>query len=224
MDPTQPPVGTPRWQYAFTWRYGHLLLAMVGLALLGFGASGLTTTAISVTMLPLGIILLVLGVALPRLRGQFTAGPTGIGADMLRLDEVDPMRAIMSVPAAASLPAPLALAATALESPPANGSSGSATPVITIGDVWDAFDASAFRPVSAQAAGGTAYLQGPDGQRIKLPNQGFWDHGAASDELLAIIATWGIRPVASGRYPLPSRVHLDKNYGSAGGRYDPAER
>lgn len=54
----------PRWQYVVMWRPGPLLLTAVGLAMLGFGASVLRPTAISVTMLPLEFLLLIAGVTL----------------------------------------------------------------------------------------------------------------------------------------------------------------
>ena len=43
-----------RWEYRITWRYGALLLIAVGLLAMGFGASGLCTTAISAILVPIG--------------------------------------------------------------------------------------------------------------------------------------------------------------------------
>lgn len=93
---------------------------------------------------------------------------------------------------------------------------GSASPIvgrITIGDVWDAlgdiWDAnstSRFRPVSAAAAAGTVYMEGGDGVEIRLPNKSFIDWAIASDELLAILASWGVYPDASGKYPAPADI------------------
>jgi hypothetical protein len=93
---------------------------------------------------------------------------------------------------------------------------------VTIGDVWEAIDNSDFRPARYQAALGTAYLEGPDGRWIRLPNQSFMDWGLASDELLTILASWSVQPVASGKYPLPAQV--DPIYGGQprGEEYRPA--
>jgi hypothetical protein len=203
-----PQPGDPRWQYAFSWRYGHLLLIAVGLALLGFGASGLTATPIAVTMLPLGMILLVLGVALPRLRGSFTAGPTGVGADMLRLDEVDPTRVTVSLPAGITSTVAMADGGTAADELQVTRSiDWPAPPPVTIGDVWDALTASGFRPISGSNGMGTVSAEAPNGQRIKLPTRGTWDYGVASSALLAVLAALDIQPVASGKY-VDKHAHL----------------
>jgi ribosomal protein S28E/S33/predicted XRE-type DNA-binding protein len=84
---------------------------------------------------------------------------------------------------------------------------------IRIGDVWDALgniwdngSASGFRPVKAQAALGTVYMEGPDSIVIRLPNRSFLDWGIASDELLTILAAWGVYPRASGKYPVPTDI------------------
>jgi exonuclease VII small subunit len=84
---------------------------------------------------------------------------------------------------------------------------------IKIGDVWDALGdiwsqdrTAGFQPARAQAALGSVYMEGPDGVTVRLPNREFIDHGIASDELLAILASWGIYPKASGKYPAPSNV------------------
>lgn len=47
-----------RWEYKIIWRYGALLLLAVGLLAMGFGASGLCTTAISAILVPIGFICL----------------------------------------------------------------------------------------------------------------------------------------------------------------------
>ena len=73
------------------WRYGPLSLVLVGLSLLGFGASGLCGTAISLALLPLGFVCFIAGVALPRIEGMFTAGPHGISGRMLAVHEIDTM-------------------------------------------------------------------------------------------------------------------------------------
>lgn len=72
---------------------------------------------------------------------------------------------------------------------------------VTLGDVWDALDAAGLQP--HQGAMGTAYCALSDGQHVGIPNRGFFDHGVASDEVLALMASWGVRPTESGRYPMP---------------------
>jgi hypothetical protein len=73
---------------------------------------------------------------------------------------------------------------------------------VTLGDIWDALDSAGLRP--DQGALGTAYFALPDGRLVGFPNHGFWDHGIASDELLAVVASWGVHPTHSGRYPRPT--------------------
>jgi hypothetical protein len=75
------------------------------------------------------------------------------------------------------------------------------TPGIAVGDVWDALDAAGIHPEGVGL--GSAYFRVDDGHLLKFPNRGFFDHGMASTELLAIFAAWGVRPTASGRYPMP---------------------
>jgi hypothetical protein len=75
---------------------------------------------------------------------------------------------------------------------------------ITLGDVWDALEAAGIRP---HAAGmGTAFFNLPDGRTLKMPNRSFFDHGIASDELLEVVASWGVRPTAGGGYQPPPEV------------------
>ena len=59
--------GEARWEYRILWRYGALFLVVVGLLAMGFGASDLAGTAISLTLLPVGFVCLVAGVVLPRI-------------------------------------------------------------------------------------------------------------------------------------------------------------
>src|SRR6266571_5650932 len=89
QNPAVPGVGEPRWEYKILWRYGALLLTAVGLLAMGFGAAGVCGTAISVTLLPLGFICLVAGVVLPRIEGKFTAGPSGLSAEILAVHQLD---------------------------------------------------------------------------------------------------------------------------------------
>lgn len=182
--------GEPRWEYKILWRYGALLLAGVGLLAMAVGATGVCGTPISLTLLPLGFVSLVTGVVLPRIEGKFTAGPSGVSAEVMAVHRLDQARYVISGPALAELP-----------------SSGAATPAaepgsrITLGDAWDALDAAGMRPV--QGALGTAYFSLQDGRHFGFPNRGFFDHGIASDELVALLASLGVHPTASGRYPMP---------------------
>lgn len=178
--PPEPDDDQP-WQYRVLLHYGALLLAIVGLLAMGFGAAGIVGTVISAVLLPIGFICLVAGVVLPRIEGSFTAGPSGLSAN---LRPISP-RYTASGPA-------LEVGA---------GVTATADP-ITLGDVWDALAAAGFRPYAAGM--GHAYLQLPDGRSLSIPNRRFYDHGIASDELLAVIASWGVHPVASGKYPTPS--------------------
>ena len=73
---------------------------------------------------------------------------------------------------------------------------------ITVGDVWDALEVVGIRPEGVGL--GSAYFRLPDDRLLKFPNRGFFDHGIASDELLAVFASWGACPTASGRYPMPA--------------------
>jgi hypothetical protein len=72
-----------RWEYRIIWRYGALLLIAVGHLAMGFGASGLCTTAISAILVPIGFVCLVAGVVLPRIEGKLTVGPSQISADIV---------------------------------------------------------------------------------------------------------------------------------------------
>jgi hypothetical protein len=103
-------------------------------------------------------------------------------------------------------------ARTASEGPPPKVSAPDARERLTIGDVWDAIDSSGFQPVSVQGAMGTVYMEGPDGQTASFPNQGFMNWAIASNELLELLDSWGVRPVVSRKYPVP----VDAVAGSAG--------
>jgi hypothetical protein len=72
---------------------------------------------------------------------------------------------------------------------------------VTVGDVWDALESAGLRP--HQGALGTAYFALSDDRHVGIPNRGFFDHGIASDEILALMASWGVRPTESGAYPMP---------------------
>ena len=132
----------PRWQYMILWRYGALLLVATGLLTMGFGAAGVCGTAISVTLLPIGFVSLVAGVVLPRIEGKFTAGPSGLTAEMLAVHELDQPRYVLSGPA-------LAIRTADTGDGRAAGMDRAAEPDvqrITIGDVWDALDARGLHP------------------------------------------------------------------------------
>jgi hypothetical protein len=187
----------PRWEYVILWRYGALLLVLVGLLMMGFGASGLCATAIGVTLLPIGFVSLVAGVVLPRIEGRFTAGPSGLSAEIFPVHQLDRPRYVISGPALAP------------DTPHATdaGEANATRDRPTIGDVWDAIDAAGLR---ADFAGmGHAYFRLRGNRHLDMPNRGFLDWGTASDDLLAVIETWGIQPVASGRYPVPPNVEAD---------------
>lgn len=181
------------------WRYGALLLVATGLLTMGFGASGLCGTAISLALLPIGFVSLIAGVVLPRIEGNFTAGPSGLTAEMLPVHELDQPRYVISGPALAT------------ETTDNGAGTGRAAELdaqrITIGDVWDALDVRGLRP---DAVGmGHAYFRLREDRHLDMPNRGFMDWGTASDDLLAVLKTWGVQPVASGKYPIRSEVSPD---------------
>jgi hypothetical protein len=134
---------------------------------------------------------------------MFTAGPHGISGRMLAVHEID----TMYTATAPALAAPQVDAAVRGETTAAMAD-GRPAEQVKLGDVWDALDAGGFRPT--QAAMGTAWLNGPDGRLITLPNQGFLDWRPAAVDLLALLASWGIQPVASGRYRVPPNLHPSK--------------
>ena len=184
----------PRWQYKVLWRYGALLLVVVGLLAMGFGAAGVTGTPVDETLLSLGFISLVAGVVLPRIEGTFTAGPAGISGAVRGVRDLDPRWYAISGPALAD-----DVASTAEADEAHNGSTNKPVAArITIGDVWDALEAAG---IHADGAGmGHAYFTLGHDRSLDMPNRGFADWGTASDDLLAALQTWGIRPLASGKY------------------------
>jgi hypothetical protein len=196
-----------RWEYRIIWRYGALLLIAVGLLAMGFGASGLCTTAISAILIPVGFVCLVAGVVLPRIEGKLTVGPSQISADIVGISTLDQLSVSTSSPAVVLHEVQTRKGVVAIEAVQPPGA-------ITLGDVWDALDAAGVKPNSGaealnnkavfQGVGlGSAYFRLADGRMLKMPNRDFFDYGAASPELLAVLDTWGIRPTASGRYPVP---------------------
>lgn len=202
--------GEARWEYTTIWRYGALLLIGVGLLAMGFGASGLTGTAMSAILVPIGFVSLVAGVVLPRIEGKLTVGPSQISAQIIRVDTLDQVLLTTSEPAVVLREVETASGRLAIEITQPPGS-------ITIGDVWDALIAAGVRihtddGLNSQAIFegvglGKAYFRLHDGRQLRMPNKGFVDYGAASDELLALVASWGIHATASGKYPLPAEEY-----------------
>lgn len=193
-----------RWEYRVTWRYGALLLITVGLLAMGFGASGLCTTATSAALVPIGFISLVAGVVLPRIDGNLTVGPSRISADIVGVSTLDQLSVSTSAPAVVLREVETREGVVAIEAAQSSGA-------ITLGDVWDALDAAGVKPQSKagvlnnqavfEGVGlGSAYFRLTDGRQLKMPNRGFFDHGAASPELLSVLDSWGVRPTASGNY------------------------
>ncbi len=158
-------------------------------------------TAISVTLLPLGFICLVAGVVLPRIEGKFTAGPSGLSAEILAVHRLDRASYVVSGPALA-VERSEGVVAGELES---GAVAAPAIERVTLGDVWDALDAADLRPDGVGM--GHAYFSLPDGRTLSIPNRGFLDHGIASEELLTLLASWGIRPTASGKYQAPPHAN-----------------
>jgi hypothetical protein len=211
-----------RWEYKIAWRYGPLLLIVVGLLAMGFGASGLCNTATSATLIPIGFISLVAGVVLPRIEGKLTVGPSRISADILGVSTLDQLSVSTSAPAVLLREVQTREGVHAIEAAQQAGA-------VTLGDVWDALDAAGVKPRSGPGALnnqaefegvglGSAYFRLADGRTLKMPNRGFFDHGVASSELLGVLDAWGIHPTASGNYPArPGSVQFvnatdQKNY------------
>lgn len=201
-----------RWEYKIIFRYGALLLIVVGLLAMGFGASGLCTTATSATLIPLGFVSLIAGVVLPRIEGKLTVGPSKISADIVGIRTLDQLSVSTSAPAVVLSEVQTREGVRAIVAAQEPGA-------VTLGDVWDALDAAGVKPQSGpemlnnqavfEGVGmGSAYFRLADGRRLKMPNRGFFDHGVASSQLLAVLDAWRIRPTASGRYPAPPGARL----------------
>jgi hypothetical protein len=205
-----PPARRPdwsRWEYEITWRYGPVILLLVGLAMLGAGISGICGTSISLTIIPVGFVCLVAGVALPRIQGRFTAGPQGISGEMRPWDE----RFYISGPAVAPKKDVVVEGPTAKVLIEAVPGSVVATQAPTLGDVWDALRQAGIRP--EQSTMGYAHLRMPDGRVMSLPSPRMLDWRPASEDLLGILRSWDVHPVASGKYPAPSDLPSTKATG-----------
>lgn len=82
---------------------------------------------------------------------------------------------------------------------------GGQAPVV-IGDVWQAIREKVGVPGGFKRLGsGPAriYLQAPDNRILALPAPGLVDWRSASAELLGLLTTWHLQPVASGKFPPP---------------------
>jgi hypothetical protein len=201
-EPASPYGGGPRWQYVILWRYGALGLAMTGVAMIGVGASGVAGVPISLALLPLGFASLIAGVILPRIEGKFTAGSSGVSAELLAVHKLDILSFTASAPALATADGHGQLD---------GDETGDITPGLTaeaikLGDVWEALELAGFQVT--QAGMSKAFLEGPQGRSIGLHVPEALGWATASDDLVAQLATWDIRPVASGRYPIPPDVPL----------------
>lgn len=191
--------GQSRWQYVILWRYGALGLAIVGLIMMGIGASGLSGVPISLALLTLGFACLIAGVVLPRIEGKFTAGTSGVSAELLPVHKLDSVTYTVSAPAVATVEVDAVVGeetATAL-----------AEEQVKLGDVWDALEGAGFHVT--QAATGKRLLEGPEGRSIMLHGRELLGWAIASKDLLAQLASWGIQPVASGIYAVPGGVDPD---------------
>jgi hypothetical protein len=67
-----------------------------------------------------------------------------------------------------------------------------------VGDVWDALEAAGFQVTSV--ATGRRLLTGPADQTIFLHGPELVGGLVAAASLLALLASWGLTPVASGRF------------------------
>jgi hypothetical protein len=178
-------------------------LVVVGLAMMGFGASGLSGVPISLTLLPLGFAALIAGVVLPRIEGKFTAGTAGVSAELLPVHKLDALTYVVTGRAVAAsrvdaVVRPEAVAGTTEVPAPAQ---------IKLGDIWDALEDAGFRVT--QGAMGKRLLEGPEGRSIVLHARELLGWAIASDDLLAQVASWGIHPLASGKYPIPGEIDPD---------------
>jgi hypothetical protein len=183
-----------RWQYVILWRYGGLGLAVVGLVMMGLGASGIPGVPISLALLTLGFVSLIAGVVLPRIEGKFSAGSGGVTAELLAVHKLDSLTFTASAPALAAgelNPLVDGDTATAIEHAEIDKR-------ITLGDVWDALEQAGFHVT--QGATGKRLLEGPQGRSIMLHGRELLGWRVVSEDLLAQLASWGIRPVASGKY------------------------
>jgi hypothetical protein len=171
--------------------------------MMGFGASGLPGVPISLTLITLGFACLIAGVVLPRIEGKFTAGTSGVSAELLPVHELDSLTYTASALAVATAQVDVVVQGDAALSAANGQSSGQ----VKLGDVWDALEGAGFRVTAA--ATGKRLLEGPEGRSIMLHGRELLGWAVASDDLLAQLASWGIQPSASGLYPVPPGVDPD---------------
>jgi hypothetical protein len=72
---------------------------------------------------------------------------------------------------------------------------------IAVGDVWDALEGAGFQVTTL--ATGRRLLTGPQQQLILLHGRELVGYRPAADDLLAQLGSWGVHPVASGKYHPP---------------------
>jgi len=75
------------------------------------------------------------------------------------------------------------------------------TPQVMVGDVWDALEGAGFQVTKRATA--RRLLTRPAQQTIFLHGKELVGGRIASVELIAQLTSWGIQPVASGRYAPP---------------------
>lgn len=80
---------------------------------------------------------------------------------------------------------------------------------VAVGDVWDALEGASFQ-VTKEATG-RRLLTGPAERTIFLHGRELVGFRPASQSLLAQLASWGVQPVASGKYPPPPGANASVN-------------
>jgi hypothetical protein len=205
---------SPRWEYRLVWRYGPLLLIILGMALFAIGLSGLCATAVSTAALPVGLVLVLSGAVLPRVEGKFSAGPHGISATILgsRAEYVVFGPPVTSAPAgvtgvgAIQIPTPAVSGEGHVHSTDGGdgGEIGGQLPApVALGDVREAVQARTGVPggfrILGTGSGGT-WFEAPDGRTFVLPSSNYYDYRPASADLLDLLASWQVEPVVSGKY------------------------
>jgi hypothetical protein len=151
-----------------------------------YGASSAASAPKGVTLITLGFAALVAGIILPRIDGKFSAGSSGVTADLIPVHIVD---------------ATFTASARAIADSDEETAEGAGSLPITVGDVWDALESAGFRITSA--ATGKRLLTGPHGRTIVLHVRDLLGFRPASKDLIEQLASWGIQPVASGKYHPP---------------------
>jgi hypothetical protein len=174
-----------RWQYLYLWRYGPLVLVVMGFLMILNAMLADRSDAVIIAWLTLGLISVITGVILPRAEGDFRATSTGVAGSLLRVTELDVGTADFAVSGPAIASAGLVERDDRAES-------------ILIGDVWEKLLRNNFEVVEGML--GSRALQDADGREVVLPALDAAGSREASPELLTTIRAWGIEPTASGRY------------------------